>query len=142
MGNCALRATEKLRVLMNLRYSSRAVNYDFDENNDIQNYVPMTGFRIEQTCRHSEFEHSHTLREACSLRSSSPESSDVICDVKFCTNRQALLDSVLDSDDQHQVVAAIGKKSAVMFFLTDSYDSFSNSQPQSSAVSTQKHLLM
>ncbi len=110
-----MRVTQKAGALMNLRYSGRAENYDFDAN-DIQKYVPLAGFRIEQTCRHGALGHTQTLREACSLRSSSPESSDIICDEKFCVTHQELLDCLLASDDQYKVVAAIGEKSFAVWF--------------------------
>ena len=115
MGNCVVRVTQKMGALLNLSDSGRAENYDVDAN-DIQRYVPLAGLRIEQTCRHGALEQTQTLREACSLRSSSPESSDIICEEKFCITRQDLLDCLLASDDQYKVVAAIGEKSSAIHF--------------------------
>jgi len=102
-------------ALINLSDSVRAENYDVDAN-DIQRYVPLAGLRIEQTCRHGALEQTQTLREACSLRSSSLESSDIICEEKFCVTRQDLLDCLLASDDQYKVVAAIGEKFSAIHF--------------------------
>ena len=69
-----------------------------------------------------------SLREACILRSTSPENNDCFCGINMCTNDEDIFDCLLSSDDHHKIVAAIGDVQAFLnnaFKMTLMFVSFS-----------------
>jgi hypothetical protein len=130
MGNSFVRVVQPFKTLFRMKTLDRIENYSVNANDDARHPFAFRGFRIEDA--HHVFGSVTFLREACFLRSFSPDGKDIVCDINMCISNQEMVQVLLASDDQHIIVAAIGstflQRAFATLILIFSHDFSRNSQ--------------
>ena len=111
MGNRFVRLSQPLKSVFHMkcnRSEKRRECYDAEATDEVRHSNFASGFKFEETHRHPILSHTRTFRKGCFSCTSPTENTEIECDIKACTTDQDFVDTLLASDDQCKIVAAIG----------------------------------
>ena len=111
MGNRFVRLSQPLKSVFHMtckRSEKRRECYDAEAKDEVRHSNFASGFKFEETHRHPILSHTRTFRKGCFSCTSPTENNELECDIKACTTDQDFVDTLMASDDQCKIVAAIG----------------------------------